>query len=155
MILFSPAKINLGLRVISKRKDGYHNLKTVFYQIPLADSIEIIEDKKVAKNNIKFFCSGRKIDSKNNLCIKAYDLLKKKYDLPGVILHLNKVIPVGAGLGGGSSNEIYTLKILDKIFNFLLKFSDPFAEIDDLGRTTPAIPFVLDNKFRNLKQKDI
>ncbi len=133
MILFSPAKINLGLRVISKRNDGYHNLKTVFYQIPLADSIEIIEDKKVAKNNIKFFCSGRKIDSKNNLCIKAYDLLKKKYDLPGVILHLNKVIPIGAGLGGGSSNAIYTLKILDKIFNLGISPTEMLNYAKNLG----------------------
>ena len=97
MLAFANAKINLGLNVTEKRPDGYHNLETVFYPIQIKDAIEVIET-----NNAQFSISGLSIDAdvENNLCVKAYRLLKKDFpQLPTVQMHLHKSIPIGAGLG--------------------------------------------------------
>lgn len=117
MISFPPCKINLGLNVIEKRSDGYHNLETVFYPIPLHDIVEVIP-----ADTTLFIASGINIpgEHKNNLCLKAYELLKSKYQLPPVAIRLHKVIPTGAGLGGGSSDAAHTLRLLNKLFNLQL-----------------------------------
>jgi 4-diphosphocytidyl-2-C-methyl-D-erythritol kinase len=118
MVTFPNCKINLGLHVIGKRNDGYHNLKTVFYPLQLKDAIEIIE-----KPGFKFSTSGLNIEGRNetNLCVKAYNLLKKDFpDIPAVQMHLHKAIPMGAGLGGGSADGTFTLKLLNKKFNLSL-----------------------------------
>lgn len=114
MVSFPNAKINLGLNVVNKRTDGYHDIETVFYPVKLNDAIEVID-----KKNTHFSISGLGIegDQENNLSIKAFHLLKKDFPrLPPVHLHLHKTIPMGAGLGGGSADGAFTLKLLNKKF---------------------------------------
>lgn len=113
MVVFPNAKINLGLNIISKREDGYHNISSCFYPIPLADILEIIPSSALS-----FQHSGLPIpdDDENNLCLKAYQLLSRDFDLPPVSIHLHKIIPIGAGLGGGSSDASFTLKCLNEQF---------------------------------------
>ncbi|CAN5737409.1 4-(cytidine 5'-diphospho)-2-C-methyl-D-erythritol kinase [soil metagenome] len=125
MVSFPNCKINLGLNIIRKRADGYHDLETVFYPIPIPDALEIIAaEKGIAKTDIEFSSSGLHIDgdTENNLCIKAYRLLKKDFpQIPAIKMHLHKAIPMGAGLGGGSADAAYTLMLLNNKFN--LNFS--------------------------------
>ncbi|HCW08929.1 MAG TPA: 4-(cytidine 5'-diphospho)-2-C-methyl-D-erythritol kinase [Cytophagales bacterium] len=113
MVVFPPCKINLGLHILSKREDGYHNLETCFYPIPWTDILEIVRSDK-----FEFSFSGLLIprNSEGNLCIRAYQLLKKEFEISAVKIHLHKIIPMGAGLGGGSSNAAYTLRLLNQIF---------------------------------------
>jgi 4-diphosphocytidyl-2-C-methyl-D-erythritol kinase len=114
MISFPCAKINLGLNVISKRDDGYHNIETVFFPVTgLTDILEIVESDKFS-----FTQTGIYVDSapEDNLCVKAFRILEKDYSLPSVSIYLHKVIPLGAGLGGGSSDASFTLAALNKIF---------------------------------------
>src|SRR5688572_3902245 len=102
MIVFPNCKINLGLHIVDKREDGYHNLETVFYPLPLRDALEIIPNHHSEQN--EFTATGLTVDGKpeDNLCLKAWQLLKKDFPkLPPVKIHLHKVIPMGAGLGGG------------------------------------------------------
>lgn len=118
MIVFPNAKINIGLHVVSKRTDGYHNLETVFYPVQLTDALEMAESKEE-----KFTASGISVDSQpeDNLVMKALHLLRKDFELPPVQFHLHKIIPFGAGLGGGSSDAAFTLKILNDYFSLHLK----------------------------------
>ncbi|ABG58483.1 4-(cytidine 5'-diphospho)-2-C-methyl-D-erythritol kinase [Cytophaga hutchinsonii] len=127
MISFPNAKINLGLSVLSKRPDGYHNIETCFYPIPWNDMLEIIPAKETV-----FTSSGNNIPgtSASNLCLKTYTLLKEKYPLSPVHIHLHKRIPIGAGLGGGSSDAAFTCKLLNDVF--ALKLSA--AEMEDIVR---------------------
>lgn len=113
MVSFPPCKINLGLQVIEKRPDGYHNLETCFYPVPWTDILEIVPAKQFS-----FQVSGDVIPGNvnDNLCVKAYHLLATGYDLPPVAIHLHKIIPTGAGLGGGSSDAAHTLRVLNKLF---------------------------------------
>ncbi|HEY0741407.1 MAG TPA: 4-(cytidine 5'-diphospho)-2-C-methyl-D-erythritol kinase [Chryseosolibacter sp.] len=114
MVSFPHAKINLGLNVIRKRADGYHDLETCFYPIAWTDVLEIIPSK-----TFQFTSSGLAIEGNadTNLCVKAYQLLKKDFDLPAVHIHLHKIIPMGAGLGGGSSDAAFTLRQLSESFD--------------------------------------
>ncbi|MCX6251893.1 MAG: 4-(cytidine 5'-diphospho)-2-C-methyl-D-erythritol kinase [Bacteroidetes bacterium] len=116
MIDFPNAKINLGLRVTGKRADGFHNIETVFYPVGLCDILEII---KAADGKFEFTSSGLRIagSSGNNLCVKAYNLLADQFHLAQVKIHLHKIIPMGAGLGGGSSDGAFTLKMLNSLFH--------------------------------------
>jgi 4-diphosphocytidyl-2-C-methyl-D-erythritol kinase len=112
MIVFPRCKINLGLSIIAKRADGYHELETVFYPVPLKDMIEIIHGNN-SEIEVEFSHSCLAIpgDQTQNLCIKAYHLLKKDFpSLPNIKMHLHKNIPMGAGLGGGSSDGTAVLK---------------------------------------------
>jgi 4-diphosphocytidyl-2-C-methyl-D-erythritol kinase len=122
MILFPNCKINLGLNVIRKREDGYHDLETVFYPVAIKDVLEIIKARN-PNPAIQYSASGIPIEGapENNLCIKAYRLLKNDFpQLPSIELHLHKTIPQGAGLGGGSSNGAFTLLLLNKKFELNL-----------------------------------
>jgi 4-diphosphocytidyl-2-C-methyl-D-erythritol kinase len=116
MILFSPAKINLGLQITDRRSDGFHNLRSVMYTVPLCDIIEIKESGH-QKSKMDFSLSGIEFEHGKgvNLCIRAYELLSAKTAIPSVQIHLHKQIPVGAGLGGGSSNASITLMGLNSI----------------------------------------
>ena len=121
MILFPNCKINLGLHILQKRTDGYHDLETIFYPLPLSDAIEIIHGNHSI--DVEFSASGINIigNQEDNLCIKAYHLLKKDFPLLSSIrMHLHKVIPMGAGLGGGSSDGAFTLQLLNKKFHLQL-----------------------------------
>lgn len=110
MICFPNAKINLGLNVVSKRPDGYHNIETVFYPIPVQDALEVVEAETFA-----FSQTGIAVDAplEKNLVIKAMSLLKEEYEIPPLEIHLHKAIPFGAGLGGGSADAAFMLKLLN------------------------------------------
>jgi 4-diphosphocytidyl-2-C-methyl-D-erythritol kinase len=113
MISFPHGKINLGLQVGSKRPDGFHNLLTCFYPVPRTDILEIIPAAEFSFSQSGLNVPGR---AEDNLCIKAYQLLKKDFNLGEVKIHLHKMIPMGAGLGGGSSDAAFVLRLLHTIF---------------------------------------
>ncbi|HLW49377.1 MAG TPA: 4-(cytidine 5'-diphospho)-2-C-methyl-D-erythritol kinase [Sphingobacteriaceae bacterium] len=140
MIQFANAKINLGLQIINRRPDGYHNLETVFYPIPLYDVVEIIR-----ADQIRFFPTGLSIPDSgaNNLCMRAYYLLKQEFGLPPVEIHLHKTIPMGAGLGGGSSDAAATLRALNE--EFRLGLSDEKLE-EYAEKIGSDCPFFIRNK---------
>jgi 4-diphosphocytidyl-2-C-methyl-D-erythritol kinase len=147
MIVFPNAKINLGLRIVSRRNDGYHNLETIFFPIPVNDILEIIEYHEPMRSaHIPFSTSGLKIEGKisNNLCMKAYKLLKKDFpSLPHVRMHLHKTIPSGAGLGGGSADAAFALRLLNDKFSLGLRFEQLIDYSIQLGSDCP---FFLLNK---------
>lgn len=140
MVSFPNAKINLGLQVIRKRADGYHDLETVFYPIKgLQDALEIVHGD-VADENPVFTTSGLAIngDNKDNLCIKAYHLLKKDFpSLPPIQMHLHKNIPMGAGMGGGSADGAFTLDLLNRQFKLELTQEQLIAYALELGSDCP------------------
>lgn len=114
MILFPNAKINIGLNIISKRPDGYHNLESIFYPLAIKDALEVVE-----ADELQFSSSGINIpgNADDNLCLKAYHLLKKDFtELPLVNIHLHKHIPIGAGLGGGSADASFFIRLLNQKF---------------------------------------
>src|SRR6478609_5739899 len=163
MISFPPCKINLGLQVVSKRPDGYHNIETCFYPIPWTDILEIIPADVLAFSNSGISIPGKQ---EENLCLKAYELLRKNFDLKPVKIHLHKVIPMGAGLGGGSSNAAHTLRMLNTIFNLQLNNdqlrqyasqlgSDCSFFIEDEPMMGTGRGEVLENTSVNLKDKFI
>lgn len=120
MLVFPNSKINLGLNILRKRNDGYHDLETVFYPVPLHDALEIIALGPNEKtSSFPFSQSGAEIKGRQtaNLCVLAYKLLKKDFPgLPKIKMHLHKVIPSGAGLGGGSADAAFTLVLLNNMF---------------------------------------
>jgi 4-diphosphocytidyl-2-C-methyl-D-erythritol kinase len=134
MITFPNAKINLGLQVLRKRKDGFHDIETVFYPVPMCDSLEILpsEDSESA-----FHQYGISIGEGENLCQKACKLLKMKYPIRPVDMHLIKHIPSGAGLGGGSSDAAHTLMLLNEIFDLGIKESELEGLASTLGSDCP------------------
>lgn len=117
MILFPPCKINLGLNVKYKREDGYHEMESIMYQLPWCDILEIIPATRFSFSSSGLIIPG---NSATNLCLKAYQLLKSDFDLSPVKIHLHKNLPMGAGLGGGSADGAYTLRILNELFSLNL-----------------------------------
>lgn len=117
MVTFPNVKINLGLNILSKRQDGYHNLQSIFYPVDWCDILEIVK-----ADSFHFEMSGLAIpgDSKDNLVVKAYELMKSRHSIGSVSIHLHKIIPTGAGLGAGSSNGAFALKMLNDIFDLKL-----------------------------------
>lgn len=120
MIVFPCAKINLGLNIVEKRPDGYHNLETVFYPIPIHDAIEakLMDDRFPYEGGCTLSVTGVKVDGEmeDNLVVKAYNLIAKDYDIPRVHVHLHKFIPMQAGLGGGSADAAFMIRLLDERF---------------------------------------
>ncbi len=158
MLVFPNCKINLGLQILNKREDGFHNLATVFYPVQLKDVLEIIQKDdansptqnselktqdsqlKTKNSELSFTSSGLEIagDEQNNLCIKAYNLLKKEFpSLPPVQIHLHKAIPMGAGLGGGSSDGAFALKLLNEKFQLGLNNEQLIGYALQLGSDCP------------------
>lgn len=120
MIAFPNAKINLGLHILSRRTDGYHNLETVFYPVNIHDAFEVIEIHSAAAPEVIWGSSGKNVpgEAEHNLCLKAFYLIKKDFPkIPPVKLWLHKNIPIGAGLGGGSADAAFTLHLLNKKFD--------------------------------------
>lgn len=141
MITFPCAKINLGLNVVERRKDGYHNLETVFYRVPITDVLEINEmddgfpsaypcDIKVT--NAKIDC-----DEQKNLVVKAYNSLQADYTLPRLHIHLAKLIPSQAGMGGGSSDGAYMLRLLNDAYKLGFNVSQMQEMAARLGADCP------------------
>ncbi|MCM1313539.1 MAG: 4-(cytidine 5'-diphospho)-2-C-methyl-D-erythritol kinase [Bacteroides sp.] len=136
MIVYPNAKINIGLNVVERRPDGYHNLETVFYPINLQDAIEIknIEGAE-PECGYQLKVSGTILDGtpEDNLVVKAYKLLKKDFGLPPVSIFVYKHIPTGAGLGGGSSDAAFTIKMLNERFGLGLSVEQMEAYSAELG----------------------
>jgi 4-diphosphocytidyl-2-C-methyl-D-erythritol kinase len=117
MVVFPPCKINLGLHVLSRRPDGYHEIVTFFYQVPWTDVLEVLPSDELSFSQTGDRIPGNPAD---NICVKAYHLLAKEFALPPVQMHLHKILPVGAGLGSGSSDCAQTLRVLSSLFNLQL-----------------------------------
>ncbi len=115
MLLFPNAKINLGLRIIGKRTDGFHAIETVFLPLNLTDVLEFIEE---GKNSTTMTVTGIVLegDIEENLVVKAWHIMNEKFKIPPLSIHLHKTIPVGAGLGGGSADAAFMLKGLNEYF---------------------------------------
>ena len=148
MVFFPNCKINLGLNILHKRADGFHNLETVFYPIMIKDALEVIKSSVNSHQSIvnshqllvDFTTTGLSIngDEQNNLCIKAYHLLKKDFpDLPSIQMHLHKAIPIGAGLGGGSADGAFALKLLNEKFKLQLSLEQLKNYALQLGSDCP------------------
>jgi len=125
LISFPNCKINIGLHIVEKRSDGYHNLETVFYPLPLTDILEVIAGEELPgkESAPTLSLSGLPIarDQENNLCLKAWHMLRQEHiHLPPVFIHLHKNIPMGAGLGGGSADGAFTLLLLNEKFGLKL-----------------------------------
>ena len=135
MIQFPNCKINLGLSILAKRADGYHELETVFYPIAVSDALEILPAANLTMTQTGIAVPG---DPAQNLCLKAYHLLKKDFpNLPAVQMHLHKNIPMGAGLGGGSSDGTSTLLILNQQFSLGLNDQQLIDYASQLGSDCP------------------
>lgn len=140
MLVFPNCKINLGLRILRKRPDGFHDLETIFYPIPVVDVLEILPIESEKKGTIKFKQTGVVIQGQieQNLCVKAYRLLQDKIpDLPSIYLHLQKNIPTGAGLGGGSADGAFVLQTLQEIFQLPLSKEQLMELALQLGSDCP------------------
>lgn len=143
MICFPNAKINIGLNIVGKRPDGYHNLETLFYPIEVCDALEIIDGPEVVET--KLFNYGVELDSapENNLVMKAYRKVEEKYKLPAVEIHLRKNIPFGARLGGGSADAAFMIKLLNERFELGMSVE----EMERMAATIGAdVPFFIANK---------
>lgn len=155
MILFPNAKINIGLNITERRPDGYHNLETVFYPIKINDALEVVESDKLT-----FTSSGLDIPGSmdDNLCVKGYHLLKKDFDLPPVAVHLHKHIPIGAGLGGGSSDAAFFIKLMNQKFELGLSIEQQQNYARTLGadcaffiENKPVFAFEKGDEFESIK----
>jgi 4-diphosphocytidyl-2-C-methyl-D-erythritol kinase len=141
MIVFPNAKINIGLNVVEKRTDGFHNIESVFYPIiNLFDVLEVVEH-----HQLEFASSGIEIpgNESSNLCLKAFQLIKVDFDIPNVNVHLLKNIQIGAGLGGGSADGAYMLKALNELFMLNLSSAQLIKYAKKLGSDCA---FFIDNK---------
>jgi 4-diphosphocytidyl-2-C-methyl-D-erythritol kinase len=156
MVTFPGCKINIGLYVTAKRQDGFHDLCSVFYPVDFQDAVEI-----APSDNFSFEMYGLPIagEAENNLCVRAWKLLAVKYEIPPVSAYLLKHIPTGAGLGGGSSDGVAMLKMLNTFFK--LNISDPDLEViaAQLGSDCPFFvknkPALVTGRGENLKPIDL
>lgn len=142
MIAFPNAKINLGLNILDRRPDGFHDIESLLFPIKLSDVLEVVPSEP---DLASFTATGLDIpsDGKPNLCQQAFLLLKEKYSIPGVSIHLHKNIPSGSGLGGGSADAAFTLKLLNQLFSVGLTI----AELKDLAAKLGSdCPFFIDNQ---------
>lgn len=154
MVTFPNCKINLGLNILQKREDGYHDLETVFFPVPFYDVLEVVSSDKTDLQNTGVYAG--KIE--NNLCLKAFQLLKKDFpQLPEIKIHLHKSIPTGAGLGGGSADAAFTLSLLNEKYNLNISSQKLFEYALLLGSDCPF--FILNKPVfatgRGEKMKEI
>lgn len=137
MLTFPCAKINLGLNITSKREDGYHNLETIFYPVPLTDALEVklMHDDFPSDEPCDLKITGNAVDcdEKNNLVVKAYTLLAQDFKLPHVHTHLVKRIPMQAGLGGGSADGAFMIRLLDERFRLNMGIAEMERYASQLG----------------------
>lgn len=132
MVVFPRCKINIGLQVLNRREDGYHNLATLFYPLPLHDALEVITSQQLSFQQWGLPIPGHPDD--DNLCLKAYHLLKHDFpQLPSIDIYLQKTIPIGAGLGGGSSDAAFMLRLLNKKYQLGLNTEKLISYASRLG----------------------
>jgi len=140
MLVFPNAKINIGLNIVEKRPDGFHNIESCFYPVDWSDALEIIPSE-----SFEFQSDGITIpgDSTGNLCVKAYQMLAEDYSFSPVNIHLLKAVPIGAGLGGGSSDAAFTIRTLNDLFllNISLEKQQDYAR-----RLGSDCAFFIENK---------
>jgi 4-diphosphocytidyl-2-C-methyl-D-erythritol kinase len=155
MINFPNAKINIGLNITERRPDGYHNLETIFYPVQIKDALEVIEAPELSFESSGLDIPGRMED---NLCIKGYHLLKKDFDLPPVKIHLHKNIPIGAGLGGGSADAAFFIRLMNDKFNLDLTIDQQLSYARKLGadcaffiENKPVFAFEKGDEFETIK----
>ncbi|TXB65098.1 4-(cytidine 5'-diphospho)-2-C-methyl-D-erythritol kinase [Vicingus serpentipes] len=156
MVLFPNAKINIGLNVTEKRNDGFHNIESIFYPVfELYDVLEIVKCEE-----LKFTSTGIEIpgSKKDNLCLKAYQLLKQDFNISPVHIYLLKVIPIGAGLGGGSADAAFTLKGLNDLFDLKLTDEQLISYAQKLGsdcaffiKNKPVFAFNKGDEFKDIE----
>ena len=142
MVVFPNAKINIGLYVTERRADGYHNLETVFFPIQLSDSLSI---RKNGQAHCNFTCQGLSIDcsAHDNLIVKTFRMFQERFGIEGVDIEFEKHIPMGAGLGGGSSDATFTAMELNRIFQLGLSPEELRVLIKPLGADCP---FFIENR---------
>jgi 4-diphosphocytidyl-2-C-methyl-D-erythritol kinase len=159
MISFPNTKINIGLNITGKRDDGYHDIETIFCPVGLSDILEFIPSPDLPRGNVNFSISGIAVDGppESNLCVKAYQLLHKDFHLPATDIHLHKMVPPGAGLGGGSSDAAFMLKNLNKEFELGLDEEALCDYASQLGsdcaffiKNRPLFGFGRGNMFREI-----
>ncbi|TAE25811.1 MAG: 4-(cytidine 5'-diphospho)-2-C-methyl-D-erythritol kinase [Cytophagales bacterium] len=153
MLGFPNCKINLGLQITERRPDGYHNLNSCFYPVGWSDVVEVIEDHSLTVP-VQFTATGIPIpgdpDPAKNLCVKAYHALRADHDLPPVRIHLHKIVPIGAGLGGGSADAALVLKQLNGLFELGLSL----AQLESYARPLGAdCAFFIQNRPMYCVQK--
>ncbi len=155
MLIFPNAKINIGLNVLNRRDDGYHNLETIFYPVNIKDALEIVE-----ADELSFESSGLEIPGRveDNLCIKGYHLLKKDFDVPPVKIHLHKHIPIGAGLGGGSADAAFFIRLINQNFNLGMTDEQMIGYARKLGadcaffiKNKPVFAFEIGDEFEPVR----
>jgi len=155
MIVFPSAKINIGINITGRRPDGYHNIETVFYPLPIYDALEALPG-----DELTFHSSGLNIPGRieDNLCIKGYHLMRKDYDLPPVNIHLLKHIPIGAGLGGGSANAAFFIKLINNLFGLKLATGQMMDYARQLGadcaffiENKPVFAFEKGDRFEDIQ----
>jgi len=140
MLAYANAKINIGLHITGRRADGYHDIETVFYPFGRYDILEMTE-KKSGQTSLEVSGMALPADA-DNLCLRAYRLLRRRHDLPPVHIHLHKQIPFGAGLGGGSSDAATVLKMLNERYGLGLST----AELEELAaKLGTDCPFFIRN----------
>lgn len=134
MILFPPAKINLGLKVLKKRSDGYHEIETCMLAIPITDVLEIVPSREFIFKQTGIEVDG---DQESNLCVKAFRLFQDRYKIPNAYIHLRKQLPMGAGLGGGSADASFVLRGLNSVFDSGLSDDQLREMAAELGSDCP------------------
>jgi len=148
MIAFPNAKINIGLNITEKRPDGFHNIESIFYPINLTDILEINPSENLIYKNTGLIIENG--DLHLNLCFKAFQLLQKDFAIPPVQIHLHKIIPSGAGLGGGSSDASFMLKLLNQVFELNLNICQLEYYAEQIGSDCP---FFITNKPAYVTEK--
>lgn len=135
MLTFPNAKINIGLNIVARRSDGYHNLETIFYPVSLCDTLEIVPAREPQRGEVQLTTYGIPVEgaAQDNLVVKAYHLLRRECEMPPVEIYLYKNIPSGAGMGGGSSDAAFALKMLNELFSLGLDTAALEARASLLG----------------------
>lgn len=155
MVSFPNVKINLGLNIVEKRYDGYHNIESVFYPIQYNDILEILKSDK-----FEFINTGIKIDCsiEQNLCYKAWKLIDNEYNIGPVKIILHKNVPYGSGLGAGSSDAAFTIMLLNNLFNLKLSEEEQIKTASKLGadcaffiKNKPILAIEKGDIFRNIE----
>jgi len=154
VLSYSNAKINIGLNIVEKRKDGFHNIETIFYPIAMRDAIEIVDSKQDTSYTFSATGIPINIEAKDNIVVKAYELIRSKYNFPAQDIHLHKCIPFGAGLGGGSANAAYMIKLLNQKFNLGMSHTEMEEAVSQLGSDCA---FFIKNEpaFANMKGEQL
>lgn len=152
MITFPNAKINIGLNIIEKRNDGFHNIESVMVPVGLCDALEVVENFDKNTERIIFTSSGISIpgNANENLCCKAYYLIANDYSLANIKVHLHKHIPIGAGLGGGSADAAFFIRLLNDKFELGISWGEMHHYARQLGSDCS---FFISNKPAFVEEK--